>query len=111
MSIYDFSPEELEAIRRADAEIERAETRRRKKNRKRFSPNWGGDRRSERAKGTHINHLGNPLWEFRVMNGLTQKTLGKRLYISQQAISDMERGRISISEYVLQWMKDHPEGR
>jgi ribosome-binding protein aMBF1 (putative translation factor) len=108
MSIYDFTAAELEEIRRADAEIERAEARRRKKTRKRYSPNWGGDRRSEHA---HINHLGNPVWEFRVMHGLTQRALGKRLFISQQIISDMERGRVGISEYVLQWMRDHPEGR
>ena len=111
MSIYDFTPAELEEIRRADAMIELAEQRRRKKMRHGYSPNWGGDRRSERAKGTHINHLGNPLWEFRVMNRLTQKALAELMHMSQQNVSDMERGRIRINEYVLQWMEDHPEGR
>ena len=107
MSIYDFTPAELEAIRKADEQIERMM----RMKRKRHAANWGGDRRSEHAKGAHINHLGNPLWEYRVMLGLTQKVLAQRMHVSQQNISDMECGYLKINDYVLQWMKDHPEGR
>ena len=70
------------------------------------SPNWGGDRRSTTAKAKHINHLGNPLWEYRVSHGLTQRDLSEEIYISQQCISDMERGRAKISKYVRGWLQE-----
>jgi DNA-binding XRE family transcriptional regulator len=69
------------------------------------SPNWGGDRRSAIAKAKHINHIGNPLWEYRVMRGLTQRDLAEEMYISQQCISDMERGRLPLSKYVREWLR------
>lgn len=70
------------------------------------SPNWSGDRRSHTARAKHINHLGNPLWEYRVSHGLTQRDLAEDLYISQQCISDMERGRLPISKYVRGWLQE-----
>lgn len=70
------------------------------------TPNWGGDRRSAMAKAKHINHLGNPLWEYRVMRGLTQRELSDEMYISQQCISSMERGTARISEYVRRWLRE-----
>ena len=70
------------------------------------SPNWGEDRRSPTAMAKHINHLGNPLWEYRVSLGLTQRDLAEKMYISQQCISDMERGRAKISTYVRGWLRE-----
>ena len=70
------------------------------------TPNWGGDRRSVVAKAKHINHVGNPLWEYRVTHGLTQRDLSQEMFISQQCISDYERGRIKLSKYVLEWLKE-----
>lgn len=70
------------------------------------SPNWGGDRRSPTAMAKHINHLGDPLWEYRVSRGLTQRDLAEEMYICQQSISDMERGRAKISKYVRGWLQE-----
>lgn len=64
---------------------------------------WGGDRRSPKA---HVNHVGNPLWEYRVMNRLTQRELAEEIYISQSTISDMERGRSPITDYVKDWLRE-----
>ena len=69
------------------------------------TPNWGGDRRSAVAKAKHLNHPGNPLWEYRVSRGLTQRDLAEELYVVQQTISDMERGRAPISQYVRSWLE------
>lgn len=62
---------------------------------------WGGDRRSEKA---HVNHLGNPLWEYRVMHRLTQNELAEEMHMCQQSISDMERGRLPINDYTKNWL-------
>ena len=70
------------------------------------TPNWGGDRRSETAKAKHCNHPGNPLWEYRVSRGMNQRDLAEEMYISQQTVSDMERGRIGISCYVRGWLRE-----
>lgn len=69
------------------------------------TPNWGGDRRSAMAKAKHINHLGNPLWEYRVMRGITQRDLAEEMFISQQCISSMERGKSKLSAYTIEWLK------
>lgn len=69
------------------------------------TPNWGGDRRSAMAKAKHINHLGNPLWEYRVMRGITQRDLAEEMFISQQCISSMERGKSKLSTYTIEWLK------
>lgn len=63
---------------------------------------WGGARRGPTA---HINHLGNPLWEYRVEHRLTQKQLADAMYMGQQTISDMERGRLPINSYVKGWLQ------
>lgn len=69
------------------------------------TPNWGGDRRSPQAQAKHINHLGNPLWEYRVSHGLTQRELAEEMFICQQCISDYERGRLPLSKYVREWLR------
>lgn len=104
MSIYDFTPEELEEIRIADQSMD-----------KRRSPRkgafvWGGDRRSDTAKAKNANHLGNALWEYRVSRGLTQRGLAKEMTVRQQEISKMECGVRPISEYVLRYMEAHKDG-
>lgn len=70
------------------------------------TPNWGGDRRSAMAKAKHINHLGNPLWEYRVGRGLTQRELAEEMYLCQQNISCMERGALPLNEYTKNWLKE-----
>ena len=64
--------------------------------------NWGGARRGPTA---HVNHVGNPLWEYRVENHLTQRELAEQMYVAQSSISDMERGRTKIQPYVKDWLK------
>ena len=64
--------------------------------------NWGGARRGPTA---HVNHLGNPLWEYRVEHRMTQRQLADAMYMGQQSISDMERGKTKLSEYVKDWLK------
>lgn len=71
------------------------------------TPNWSEDRRNAVAKAKHMNHPGNPLWEYRVSRGLTQRDLAEELYVVQQTISDMERGRSPISQYVRSWLEAH----
>ena len=68
----------------------------------------GGDRRSKAAKAGHVNHIGNPLWEYRITRGMTQKELSERMFVCQQSISDMERGRLPITPYVYKFMMDNP---
>ena len=63
----------------------------------------GGDRRSDKA---HVNHVGNALWEYRVMNRMTQRELAEEMYICQQTISEIERGRMPINEYVQGWLSE-----
>lgn len=46
------------------------------------------------------------MWEYRVSHGLTQRDLAEEIYISQQCISDMERGRAKISKYVRGWLQE-----
>ena len=70
------------------------------------TPNWGGDRRSTAAKAKHCNHVGNPLWEYRVSRGLNQRDLAEEMYVAQQTISDMERGKRPISPYVRDWLRE-----
>ena len=41
-----------------------------------------------------------------MMRGLTQRDLAEEMYISQQSISDMERGRLPISKYVRGWLQE-----
>ena len=72
------------------------------------SPNCGGDRRSTIAKAKHINHPGNPLWDYRVSKGLTQRQLAEQLFICQQGISSMERGETRISADIYQYMEENP---
>ena len=64
--------------------------------------NWGGARRGPTA---HVNHVGNPLWEYRVEHRLTQRQLADAMYMGQQSISDMERGRTKLNAYVKDWLK------
>ncbi|MBP5460756.1 MAG: helix-turn-helix transcriptional regulator [Lachnospiraceae bacterium] len=68
----------------------------------------GGDRRSKAAKAGHINHVGNTLWEYRVMRGLTQKELSQKMYVSQQHLSDMECGKRKITPYAIEYMRNNP---
>jgi len=106
MSIYDFTPAELEEIRRADDEIERYYRERKR----RSTQNCGGDRRSAEFKTKqHNNHLGNPLWEYRVKRNVTQRELAKELHITQETISAMERGKSRISRYVMEWLREQGE--
>ena len=104
MSIYDFTPEELEEIRIADQSMDK----RRRPRKDAFG--WGGDRRSATAKAKNMNHPGNPLWEYRVSRGLTQRDLAEKMTVCQQEISGMERGVRPISEYVLRYMEAHKDG-
>lgn len=104
MSIYDFTPEELEEIRIADESMDR------RRGPKKDAFGWGGDRRSATAKAKNMNHPGNALWEFRVSRGLTQRELEEQMLVCQQEISKMERGVRPISEYVLRWMEAHKDG-
>ena len=67
----------------------------------------GGDRRSQKA---DIRHGGNPIWEYRTRIGISQSELAERMYLSQSAISDMERGRCRVSRYALEWIEDHQGG-
>lgn len=62
---------------------------------------WGGDRRSPKA---HVNHVGNPLWEYRVMRKLSQAQLANEMFVSQRSISDMERGRLPLNDYTKNWL-------
>ena len=73
------------------------------------TPNWGGDRRSAQAKAKHLDHPGNPLWEFRVSRGLAQRELADMMYIAQQTISDVERGQRPISPYIANWLEEHKD--
>lgn len=105
--IYDFTPEELEEMRKADAEIERRESMR---NHGRDTANCGGDRRSY---GYHHKQsairMGNPVWEYRVKHNLTQRELAKRMYTSQETVSAWERGKCKVSKYALEWLRERGE--
>lgn len=105
MSIFDFTPEEMEAIRQADAEIEEYY---RKRKLKKNGVGSGGDRHSaafmtkQRAART-----GNPVWEYRMSHNLTQKQLANMMHVTQETVSAMERGKSKISQYVADWLKAH----
>lgn len=107
--IYDFTPEELEEIRRADAEIERRESvRKHGCDTERDTSNCGGDRRSEKRHNFEaINRIGNPVWEYRVKYNITQRELAKRMYTTQETVSSWERGKCKIPAYVLTWLQEH----
>ena len=104
--IYDFTPEELEEIRRADEEIERRYRAKKRRN----IYNCGDDRQhTDILMKQHNNHIGNPLWEYRVKHNITQRQLAKQLYITQTRISAMERGKQQISSYVMDWLRERGE--
>lgn len=107
--IYDFTPEELEEIRRADAEIERRESMRKHGiETGRDTSNCGGDRRNnKRHEFERINRLGNPVWEYRVKHNITQRELAKRMYTTQETVSSWERGKCKIPAYALTWLQEH----
>lgn len=87
MSIYDFTPEELEEIRKADREM---------------------DKRRGRPRRGSSTHPGNPVWEYRRKLGITQHQLSERMRISERSISGMERGTIEVTPYALGWIEAHP---
>jgi len=108
--IYDFTPEELEAIRRADEEIEERIRARQAQKARRDTSRCGGDMKSaERKKYERLNRIGNPIWEYRVKYNLTQRELAKQMYITQETISAWERGKCKVSRYALEWLRERGE--
>ena len=105
MSIYDFTPAELEEIRRADEEIER-----RSGNKRRITENCGGDRRSAEFKARQRdNYPGNPLREYREKHNLTQNELAVKLFVSRSTISDIECGKTKMNRYIKEWLREQGE--
>lgn len=109
--IYDFTPEELEEIRRVDAEIERREyLKKHGMKADHDTTNCGGDRRSDKRRAfERLNRVGNPIWEYRVKHNISQKELAKKMYVSQGSISEWERGVSKISQYALEWLRERGE--
>lgn len=102
--IYDFTPEELEEMRKADAEIERREYMRKHG---RDTTNCGGDRRSGKYhEFSRIKRTGNPVWEYRTAHKLTQKDLANQMHTSQESVSSWERGKCKIPVYAIEWIKE-----
>ena len=105
--IYDFTPAELEEIRRADAELE-ARIRAKRREIERDTSNCGGDRRSEKRHSFEaINRIGNPVWEYRVKHNITQRELARRMYTTQETVSSWERGNSKIPPYAIDWLREH----
>jgi predicted transcriptional regulator len=65
----------------------------------------GGDRHSAAALQRY-SHPGNQLWEYRAKLGLTQGKLAERFYVTQQSISDMERGRTPIMPHIKAFLDE-----
>ena len=94
MSIYDFTPEEMEEIRIFDASINKR----------------GGQKRYSRGVIGSVSHKGNALWEYRMTRKIDQRTLAEEMGLCQQSVSRMERGDTPISRYAAEWMEAHPNG-
>lgn len=105
--IYDFTPEELEEIRRADAELE-ARIRANRREIESDASNGAGDKRGEKRHSfVNINRTGNPVWEYRVKHNITQRELAKKLYTTQESVSAWERGKCKIPPDVIDWLREH----
>ena len=106
--IYDFTPEELEAIRRADEELEERIRAKRAQKERRDTSKCGGDMKSTKRKEyERINRIGNPIWEYRVKYNLTQRELARRMYTTQETVSAWERGKCKIPPYAIDWLREH----
>lgn len=91
MSIYDFTPAELEEIRRADAELERH-----------GRPKSGRGRKPGEIPPK--NREGNPVYDFRYAHGLTQARAAEIFDCTNTTVRNWETGKSRIPKRVLNYI-------